>query len=174
MRANAGKNKVVTLDHCFQAFTKPERLDEHNMWYCSKCKEHVRAMKTMSLWELPNVLIVALKRFEFKHALRRDKLDTFVDFPLNGLDMGEYCASRGISEVVDDQVPAIYDCFAVVNHYGRMGFGHYTAFARQWDETGISDEWALFDDSSVRTVLQPQSVVTNAAYVMFYRRRTFH
>ena len=170
-----GAKKGITLDQCFQAFTKPERLDEHNTWYCSKCKEHVRAMKTMQLWKLPNVLIVALKRFEFKNSLRRDKLDTMVDFPLDGLDMGNYYASRGLSPVVDDQVPAIYDCFGVVNHYGRMGFGHYTAFARHWDESGMSDEWALFDDSSVRPVLHAQSnVVTNAAYVMFYRRRTFH
>ena len=98
-----------------------------------------------------------------------------VDFPLEGLDMGKYCASRGLSPMVVDQVPAIYDCFGVVNHYGRMGFGHYTAFARHWDETGMSDDWALFDDSSVRLVSHAQAnIVTNAAYVMFYRRRTFH
>jgi len=171
----ASARKGVSLDQCFEAFTKPERLDEHNMWYCSTCKEHVRAMKTMGLWKLPNILIVALKRFEFKHALRRDKLDTMVDFPLDGLDMGKYFASRGTSTLVDDHVPAIYDCFGVINHYGRIHAGHYTAFARRWDETGISDDWALFDDSSVRPVMQPKaSVVTNAAYVMFYRRRTFN
>ena len=171
----ANAKKGVTLDQCFEAFTKPERLDEHNMWYCSTCKEHVRAMKTMGLWKLPNIFIVALKRFEFKHALRRDKLDTMVDFPLDGLDMGKYFASRGTSTLVDDHVPAIYDCFGVINHYGRIHAGHYTAFARRWDETGISDDWALFDDSSVQPVMQPKaSVVTNAAYVMFYRRRTFN
>ena len=37
----------VSLDQCFETFTKPERLDENNMWYCSNCKEHVRALKTM-------------------------------------------------------------------------------------------------------------------------------
>ena len=26
----------------------------------------------------------------------------------------------------------IYDLFAVTNHYGRLGFGHYTSFARDW------------------------------------------
>ena len=53
---------------------------------------------------------------------------------------------------MDEDVPATYDLFAVTNHFGRMGFGHYTAFARRWDESGISDDWALFDDSSVRSV----------------------
>jgi Ubiquitin carboxyl-terminal hydrolase len=28
----------------------------------------------------------------------------------------------------------LYDLFAVTNHYGRLGFGHYTSFARDWAE----------------------------------------
>ena len=176
-RDNSSSSQGVTLDQCFDTFTRPERLDENNMWYCSRCKEHVRAMKTMELWRLPNVLIVHLKRFEFKNALRRDKLDTFVDFPLDGLDMGKHCAStrKNGSDVVDDSVDATYDLFGVTNHYGRLGFGHYTAFARKWDEDGMSKEWALFDDSSVRSVGNGKGrnngVVTPSAYVLFYRRR---
>jgi ubiquitin carboxyl-terminal hydrolase 4/11/15 len=173
-REKAG-GKGVTLDQCFETFTKPERLDEHNMWYCSKCKEHVRAMKTMELWKLPNILVVHLKRFEFKHALRRDKLDTLVDFPLEGLDLSSHSASRQVSEYfVHDAVPAIYDCFAVVNHFGRMGFGHYTAFARSWNEFDISSEWHLFDDSRVQRAGNGRGAVSPAAYVLFYRRRIFH
>lgn len=168
----------VTLAQCFDTFTKPERLDEDNMWYCSECREHVRAMKTMELWRLPNILVVHLKRFEFKHALRRDKLDTLVDFPLEGLDMSVHCAVSSPSSFVDKTVPAEYDLFAVTNHFGRMGFGHYTAYARRWDESGISDNWDLFDDSNVRSVGdgtgQTASVVSPAAYVLFYRRRIFH
>ena len=176
LKATVGEKKAVTLDQCFDAFTKPERLDEHNKWYCSNCKEHVQAMKTMELWRLPNVLIVHLKRFEFKHALRRDKLDSLVEFPLEGLDMSRHCASADNGEFfIDDTIPAVYDLFAVTNHYGRMGFGHYTAFARSWDETSLSEEWALFDDSSVRSVGDGRdSVVSPAAYVLFYRRRLFN
>ena len=169
-----GDSRSVTLDQCFQTFTRPERLDENNKWYCRKCKEHVCAMKTMELWRLPNVLVVHLKRFEFKHGLRRDKLDTFVDFETEGLDMSKYVSNINNSDFVQDQIPAMYDLFAVTNHFGRLGFGHYTAFARSWDEqVGMSKEWALFDDSSVRRV-PADSVVTPAAYVLFYRRRQFN
>jgi ubiquitin C-terminal hydrolase len=168
-----GSRRGVTLDQCLQTFTRPERLDENNKWYCNKCKDHVRAMKTMELWRLPNILIVHLKRFEFKHALRRDKLDTFVDFDVDGLDMAQYCGSSKNSKFVQDKVPAIYDLFGITNHFGRLGFGHYTAFARSWDEQkGMSTDWALFDDSSVRAV-PAESVVTSAGYVLFYRRRQF-
>ena len=169
----------VTLDQCFEAFTKPERLDENNKWYCSRCKEHVQALKTMQLWRLPNVLIVHLKRFEFKHILRRDKLDTFVDFPLESLDMSRHCASSSATldsseGVINDHVPADYDLFAVTNHFGRMGAGHYTAFARSWDESsGLSPNWDLFDDSNVRCVENAGAVVSSHAYVLFYKRRAF-
>jgi ubiquitin carboxyl-terminal hydrolase 4/11/15 len=167
----------ITLHHCFQSFSKPERLDVDNMWYCSKCRQHVQALKTMKLWRLPNILVIHLKRFEFKHALRRDKLGTFVGFPLAGLDMNPHCAhlnsTEDNSKFVRSDIPADYDLFAVVNHYGRLGFGHYTAFAMQWDETGISKRWNAFDDSSVRPI-QPSEVQSSAAYILFYRRRVFH
>jgi len=163
----------VDLDACFRVFTSPERLDENNMWYCSKCKEHVRAMKTMELWRIPNILIIHLKRFEYRHGFRRDKLDTLVEFPLNGLDMSSYQASYDKTSFVDESVEATFDCFAVANHFGRMGFGHYTAFARQFDEKGSFGEWTLFDDSRVRSV-DDAEVVSPAAYVLFYRRRVFH
>jgi ubiquitin carboxyl-terminal hydrolase 4/11/15 len=167
--------KGVTLDECFETFIQPERLDDSNMWYCSNCKDHVRAMKTMELWRLPNVLVVHLKRFEFRNVLRRDKLETLVDFPLDGLDMSKHCGSYSSRSFEDEHVPATYDLFAVTNHFGRMGFGHYTAFARRWDEEGIHNEhWALFDDSSVQEVTDERNIVSSAAYVLFYRRRTFH
>ena len=136
-------------------------------------------MKAMELWRLPNILVVHLKRFEFKNVLRRDKLETLVNFPLDGLDMSAHygrCNSYSHTEeprntFVDESVPAEYDLFAVVNHYGRMGFGHYTAFARNWNEREISGDWQQFDDSTVRDVGQGDSIVSSAAYVLFYRRR---
>ena len=44
-----------------------------------------------------------------------------------------------------DPVPMIYDCYAVSNHFGNMGFGHYTAFAKN----PLTDKWYEFDDSRV-------------------------
>ena len=32
----------------------------------------------------------------------------------------------------DDRARTRYDLFAVCNHIGRMGFGHYTTYAREW------------------------------------------
>ena len=168
--AGPAQRRGVSLDECFQTFIKPERLDERNMWYCSKCKDHVRAMKTMELWRLPDILVVHLKRFEFRNYARRDKLETFVDFPVEGLDMSKHCGSNKHSGFVHEQIPAVYDLFGVINHYGRMGFGHYTAYCREWNECGEMNSWSLFDDSNVSPVVG-NKVVSAAAYVLFYRRR---
>ena len=44
-------------------------------------------------------------------------------------------------------------------------------------ESGLSSEWGHFDDSSAKSIGDGKGengVVTPAAYVLFYRRRTFN
>jgi hypothetical protein len=168
----------VTLDQCLAAFTKPERLDERNSWYCSCCKDHVRALKTMELWRLPNILALQLKRFQSKHILRREKLDVVVDFPTEGLDMSKHMPKDDGNNLLDSSVSAVYDLFAVINHHGRMGFGHYTALARNWDDVSLSSGWTLFDDSTARVIGNNsgwfEGGMSRTAYVLYYRRRVFH
>ena len=40
----------------------------------------------------------------------------------------------------------IYDLYGVSNHFGNMGFGHYTAYA----QNPLDKNWYEFDDSHVR------------------------
>lgn len=178
-KQRSSNKSTVSLEDCLKQFIQPEGLDEDNKWYCGACKSHVCAEKTMEMWRLPNVLIIHLKRFEFKNSLRREKLESLVDFPIEGLDMTGYCAQSSNDGSIDMEkqfcingVPAWYDLFGVVNHYGRMGFGHYTSCARRWTMDSIDNGWAVFDDSSVRGISKEQ-VVSSAAYVLFYRRRVF-
>ncbi|KAG1650458.1 Ubiquitin carboxyl-terminal hydrolase 19 [Nymphon striatum] len=70
-----------TLENCLQLFSEPEILSPEEAWYCSKCKNHREASKEMTLWRLPTVLLIQLKRFSFKSHLWRDKLDKMVHFP---------------------------------------------------------------------------------------------
>jgi len=70
------------------------------MWYCSKCKDHVQAVKTLELFRLPRLLIITLKRFKTGKSrygmmgMSGSKLDTLVDFPLEGLDMSPFVLSK--------------------------------------------------------------------------------
>lgn len=47
-----------------------------------RCKEHREATKQMSLWRLPEILTIQLKRFSFRNLLWRDKIDQKVHFPV--------------------------------------------------------------------------------------------
>uniref|UniRef100_A0A4W5Q774 ubiquitinyl hydrolase 1 n=1 Tax=Hucho hucho TaxID=62062 RepID=A0A4W5Q774_9TELE len=158
-----------TLEQCLNLFTRPEVLAPEEAWYCPKCQQHREASKQLLLWRLPNVLIIQLKRFSFRSFIWRDKINDMVDFPVRNLDLSKFC----IGQKDDMQQPPIYDLYAVINHYGGMIGGHYTAYARlpsaqnsQRSDVG----WRLFDDSTVTTVEESQ-VVTRYAYVLFYRRR---
>jgi len=62
---------------------------------------------------------------------------------------------------------AIYDLVTVSNHYGGMGGGHYTAYGKN----RLDNKWYYFDDSSV-TEAKESDIVTKAAYVLFYQRRS--
>ncbi|CAN8025446.1 unnamed protein product [Ixodes persulcatus] len=164
------KEDGISLDQCLRLFTEPEVLSPQEAWYCPGCKEHRQATKELSLWRLPPVLIIQLKRFSFTRSIFRDKIDKMVDFPISGLDVGPYycgpaCESGGPQPV--------YDLFAVINHHGGMLGGHYTAFGRCTDatDTRLSEVgWRLFDDSRVNAVSDAR-VATSAAYMLFYRRR---
>lgn len=72
----------ITLNQCLTLFTEPEVLSPQEAWYCPNCKEHRQATKELSLWRLPVVLIIQLKRFSFTRSIFRDKIDKMVDFPV--------------------------------------------------------------------------------------------
>ena len=59
--------------------------------YCSRCKDFRVQTKRMSLWRLPPVVIIHLKRFQFTQHTRR-KLRDFVHFPVEGLDLSRIMA----------------------------------------------------------------------------------
>ncbi|NXQ85301.1 UBP19 hydrolase, partial [Nyctibius grandis] len=166
--SEAARAGHFTLEQCLNLFTKPEVLAPEEAWYCPKCKQHREASKQLMLWRLPNVLIIQLKRFSFRSFIWRDKINDMVDFPVRSLDLSKFCIGRK----GEQQLP-MYDLYAVINHYGGMIGGHYTAYARLPNDKNShrSDVgWRLFDDSTVTTVDESQ-VVTRYAYVLFYRRR---
>jgi ubiquitin carboxyl-terminal hydrolase 4/11/15 len=119
------KKNGITLDDCFTETGKTEVLSEDNAWYCGRCKELRRASKTLELWTVPDILVVHLKRFSGER-FRRDKVDVLVDFPIEGLDLTKRIGCQ------EEGKEYIYDLFAVDNHYGGLGGGHYTAYAKNF------------------------------------------
>lgn len=157
--AKKTRQEAVSLFSCLDAFLKEEPLGPDDMWYCPNCKEHRQASKKLDLWRLPEILVIHLKRFSYSRYFK-NKLDTFVSFPIQNLDMGKYARNKDASNV-----PYIYELYAISNHYGGLGGGHYSAYAKLIDE----DRWYHFDDSHVSPVSE-SDIKTSAAYVLFYRK----
>jgi ubiquitin C-terminal hydrolase len=141
----------------------------------------VQATKQLEIYKAPPIIVINLKRFKQSKQSNRymgmfgggggQKLDQHVDFPLDGLDLSKYVLGSGTKST--EPVPMIYDCYAVSNHFGNMGFGHYTAFAKN----PLTGKWYEFDDSRVSGIKDSNlksTVVTSAAYNLFYRRRDWH
>lgn len=98
-------------------------------------------MVKLSLWTLPDILIIHLKRF-CQVGERRNKLSTLVKFPLSGLNMAPHVAQRSTSPPpatgpwppwkppaclpAGYPVDFLYDLYAVCNHHGSLQGGHYT------------------------------------------------
>ncbi|XP_022943964.1 ubiquitin carboxyl-terminal hydrolase 8-like [Cucurbita moschata] len=147
----------VSLYKCLEAFLQEEPLGPEDMWYCPTCKKHCQASKKLDLWRLPEILVIHLKRFSYSRFMK-NKLETYVDFPVDDLDLSMHVAYKNGHSCTR------YVLYAVSNHYGSMGGGHYTAFVHQG-----GDQWYDFDDSHVYPI-GLDKIKSSAAYVLFYRR----
>ena len=163
------KKQGITLQDCLDEFTREEKLGEDDLWYCPRCKKHQQATKRFDLWKVPDVLVVHLKRFSNSRLLR-DKIDAFVDFPTHGLDLtamvgertvGRRLAGQGVDVEAlglhDLEEPLMYDLFAVDEHMGGLGGGHYRAYALNH----VTDKWYHFDDSYVTQSSAERAVVSS-------------
>ncbi|XP_052119148.1 ubiquitin carboxyl-terminal hydrolase 5 isoform X2 [Arachis duranensis] len=152
------RTEPLSLYTCLEAFLREEPLVPEDMWYCPQCKERRQASKKLDLWRLPEVLVIHLKRFSYSRSMKH-KLETFVNFPVHDFDLTNYVANKNNSR------RQLYELYALTNHYGSMGSGHYTAHIKLLDE----NRWYNFDDSHISPISE-DDVNTAAAYVLFYRR----
>ncbi|XP_044531147.1 ubiquitin carboxyl-terminal hydrolase 43 [Gracilinanus agilis] len=181
LQQQAHQQPSCTLNECFQLYTKEEQLAPDDAWKCPHCKILQQGMVKLSLWTLPDILIIHLKRF-CQVGERRNKLSTLVKFPLFGLNMAPHVAKRSLGqEHLMNSWPSweqasclsnscsfdfLYDLYAVCNHHGSMQGGHYTAYCRN----SLDGQWYSYDDITVEPVLE-EEVSTRGAYILFYQKR---
>ena len=151
--------KEINLDDLLDYFCSDEHLEKGNEWKCGNCHKKVNITKKFSIFYVPKLLIICLKRFA-KSGYGYGKDDTHINFPIENLDMGKYICGP-------DKDHSKYDLFAVSQHYGGCGGGHYTAVCKN-----IDGNWYSYNDSSVSST-SASSAITSAAYVLFYRRKNW-
>jgi len=190
-------NVEFSIETLLRKFIEPQQLDQDNMWYCSSCKDHVQAHVKMQIYKAPKYLVIHMKKLKGEGMGLMSRSSNFdsdsfknIKFPVNNFDISEYVINK---ETIDDyqispdefcddfndslktkmveesqydsNKPLLYDLYGVINHYGSMNFGHYTSFCKN-DNT-----WKQYDDSNVSEMNNENDVVTDAAYVLFYKRK---
>ncbi|XP_039997494.1 uncharacterized protein LOC120797713 [Xiphias gladius] len=148
--------QTYSVERGLKAFFKGEKACGDNKMYCSSCDKKQDADIDFELTQNPKILTLLLKRFSFDHKHRRYvKLHCRVDVPQT-LNI-EQCT---------------YDLYALVNHFGNLTGGHYTADIKSFE----NGEWYRFNDDIVERVQQPlfgagsTSVRSHTAYLLMYRK----
>lgn len=183
---------IVTLDQCLNLFTETELLEEDNKWHCPRCRRFTKLTKTMTITRFPRVLIIHLKRFNMDLRGFFKKLDTYVTYPVDGIldltshwpSVGTYVNSTPKSTITlerekeilasfpnrNQEPPFRYTLYGVVNHFGNLTTGHYTAYVKKEKGSNSGKRWCYFDDSKVQYDCKESQVRNQNAYCLFYLR----
>lgn len=169
-------NMNCTLYECLDHYFDNNEIIEN--WRCEKCSPGSNpsgCTKNTKVWTIPNYVIIHLKRFREltpsnvdgmvlrSHRLKNTNL---VDFPLKDLDLTKY-----ISQDKCDNNNYLYDLYAINQHSGDLNSGHYWASCKNLD-----NNWYQYNDANVSKYNLSddhikQKLVTNEAYILFYRRK---
>lgn len=145
-------NNPLPLLECIQAELKPEEIDDYA---CESCKQKCKTTKSISIWRLPKVLIVTLKRFTPMGGKDMAPLN----YDGESLNLGSVFSKESTEETKKKQ----YKCFATVDHHGHHMGGHYTAQAL----SPVWHKWHLYDDETVHEIEKPQ--YGHSTYILMFR-----
>lgn len=57
------RKKEISLEDCMRSFCKPDTLKDENAWWCSKCGTDTETLKSMSVYQANQIIMICLKRF---------------------------------------------------------------------------------------------------------------
>jgi len=163
-------NDSTNIDECFKKYFSQSEVD----YSCSKCNNISqvngvnggtngginKAIKTQSIFILPNKLCIQLKRFkktETRGGIHIQKISNQIDFPLKDLKLDQFYNSDSFT----------YDLYGIVNHSGSPSGGHYISYTKNM----ITGDFYEFNDSRVSQVKNPQAIVNPGAYLLFYEKK---
>ena len=144
--------KNTTLNECIKQHMEDELLTDKR---CGKCMT-TEAYRSTMLKRMPEILSIQFKRFSSDGKWQHKKY-TNVDFPMN-MNMGMYSESKADCK---------YELYSVINHYGSLMSGHYTALCRDETET---HSWTGHDDHRTSTGIKEHDLEKKDAYILFYRK----
>eukprot|EP01105_Mastigella_eilhardi_P024464 TRINITY_DN6382_c0_g1_i1.p2 TRINITY_DN6382_c0_g1~~TRINITY_DN6382_c0_g1_i1.p2 ORF type:complete len:2586 (-),score=681.76 TRINITY_DN6382_c0_g1_i1:7878-14936(-) len=168
------KNIMEALD----LFVEGEMLSGDNKYSCEICQRGVDTLKRSCIQTLPNMLLIHLKRFEFKMDIMRNvKLNDYCEFPMvldmepytkEGLHRREAAAAAAAAATAvggDAEVTATqplhpawyyrYELVGIVVHMGTADSGHYYTLRRE--NSPPYTHWFEYNDMRV-TPYDPKQI----------------
>ncbi|SGZ39024.1 uncharacterized protein HGUI_01224 [Hanseniaspora guilliermondii] len=151
------KNLSKALNNLIESPNK-EILKGENKFQCDNCNEKVKAERSVNIDEIPNVLILHLKRYEYSEKENTlTKLFNKMEYPLN---------------LRIEKMNKNYELSGIVVHLGLdPTHGHYVAVVKN-EKLG----WLIYDDETVmgineNDVLKFYGSLENmsGAYVLIYK-----
>ena len=158
-----------------------EIMEGNNQVYCERCKKNTDTVLRTAISELPNMLMLSLKRFDLDYnTFETVKLNSRCAFEqtlnmkrytLEGVEAIEQAETEDNQEVdamdVGNEESAMshlpdrdyeYKLAGVLVHAGVAQGGHYYSFIKDRNP-GSEDKWYRFDDEDV-TPFDPASIAT--------------
>lgn len=143
-----------SIEECFNNFCQVETLRDDNKYYCENCKEYTNATKKISFIDMPNNLIINLKRFMYVKKnnniiIKKNKKIINFDLDKLSIDIGHKICE--------------YNLTSVCSHYGTCNYGHYISFVKK------NNIWYRVDDDFVIPEQDLPNIIKNA-YILFYEK----
>lgn len=175
-----------SINESLNEYFSDVRLAGDDAFRCPKCKSMQEATRKTSLFRLPDVLVVHLKRFRHSR-FHASKINDAVDFPVDtDLNLTAYChAESPVITTAAATAPPKYRLTGVVHHMGSVHGGHYIAHCQATGSSAYASSlessnnggggnpnsnWYEFDDSSVSQLRRKDQLTAGTAYILFYER----
>ena len=145
--------KNPSLIDCLNLYCKQEILEGENAWYNDVTKTTQGVKRGIIFWSLPKILIIDLKRWNFKG----EKNNTNIDIPLSVINLSKYVYGYNKKSYK-------YQLYGVCNHYGGSSGGHYTAYVKN-----ANNNWYSYNDTNV-DLISDEKIISSRAYCLFFRK----
>ena len=149
--------KTPSLLDCFDLYVEGETLEGENAWFNEETNTKQSVKKKISFWSFPKILVIDLKRFN-KTSNHGQKIQTYIDFSFD-LNLSNYVIGYKKNSYN-------YELFGVCNHSGGVLGGHYTSYVKN-----ANNKWYHYNDTIVSEVSKPETIISQKAYLLFYRKK---
>ena len=147
---------IITINELLKLYFQTENIDfESKCEYCHKVYSHKKEIK---ISRPPEILILSLQRIDEK----QEKLRYRVEFP-QILDIYPY-----VDHDCGYDRECKYNLFGIVNHEGRIDFGHYFSFIKIGNKN-----WFKFNDSRV-SMIDKIIDCSEDVYALFYVKQKYN